>query len=96
MNKSQGVLERYVMVDRHRPGKDLVRLIQMLSGHKAFGLSVEDIAVRMEVSTRTARRLLSALGDIEPDLSFHMAEDSQKKFWFLPTARTRIVRTKFN
>lgn len=78
------------MVDRHRPAKDLVRLIQMLSGHKAFGLSVEDIAAHMEVSTRTARRLLSALEDIEPDLSFHMAEDSQKKFWFLPTARTRM------
>ena len=78
------------MVDRHRPGKDLVRLIQMLSGQKAFGLSVEDIAARMEVSARTARRLLSALGDIEPALSFHMAEDSQKKFWYLPTARTRM------
>lgn len=78
------------MVDRHRPAKDLVRLIQMLSGHKAFGLSVKDIAANMEVSTRTARRLLSALGDIEPDLSFHMAEDSHKKFWFLPTARTRM------
>jgi predicted DNA-binding transcriptional regulator YafY len=62
----------------------------MLSGHKAFGLSVEDIAARMEVSIRTARRLLSALADIEPDLSFHLAEDSQKKFWFLPSARTRM------
>ena len=28
------------MVDRHRPAKDLLRLIQVLSAHKAFGLSV--------------------------------------------------------
>ncbi len=78
------------MVDRKRPAKDMLRLIHLLSGHKAFGLSVEDIAARMEVSVRTARRLLSAVVDIEPDLSYHMADDSQKKFWFLPTARTRM------
>ncbi len=78
------------MVDRHRPAKDILRLIQLLSGHKAFGLSVEDIAARMEVSLRTARRLLAALADIEPDLSSHMAEDSQKKFWYLPSTKTRM------
>ena len=78
------------MVDRHRPAKDLLRLIQVLSAHKAFGLSVEDIAARMEVSLRTARRLLNALSDIEPDLTSHTAEDSQKKFWYLPSTKTRI------
>lgn len=78
------------MVDRHRPAKDLMRLIQLLSAQKAFGLSVEDIAARMEVSLRTARRLLAALADIEPDLTFHTADDSQKKFWFLPSAKTRM------
>lgn len=78
------------MVDRHRPAKDLMRLIQLLSAQKAFGLSVEDIAARMEVSRRTAQRLLAALADIEPDLTFHMAEDSQKKFWLLPSTKTRM------
>lgn len=78
------------MVDRHRPAKDLVRLIQLLSGHKAFGLSVDEIAARMEVSTRTARRLLVALADIEPDLSFHIADDTPKKQWFLPSTKTRM------
>ena len=68
----------------------MIRLIQLLSGHKAFGLTVDDIAARMEMSSRTARRLLAALIDIEPDLTFHMAEDSQKKFWFLPSSRTRM------
>ena len=72
------------MVDRHRPAKDMVRLIQLLSGKKTFGLSVEEIAATMEISERSARRYLSALVDIEPDLDFHFAEDSQKKFWFLP------------
>lgn len=78
------------MVDRQRPAKDMIRLIQLLSGHKAFGLTVDDIAARMEVSTRTARRLLAALIDVEPNLSFHRAGDSQKKFWFLPSAQTRM------
>ena len=78
------------MVDRHRPAKDMVRLIQLLSGNKAFGLTVEEIAARMEVSPRTAHRYLSALKDIEPDLTFHVADDSQKRLWYLPTARTRM------
>lgn len=78
------------MVDRQRPAKDMVRLIQLLSGKKAFGLSVEEIAAKMEISERSARRYLSALVDIEPDLAFHFAEDSQKKFWFLPTVQTRL------
>jgi len=78
------------VVDRHRPAKDLLRLIQVLSAHKSFGLSVEDIAARMEVSIRTARRLVVALTDIEPDLAFRFADDSQKKFWYLPSTRTRI------
>lgn len=78
------------MVDRHRPAKDLVRLIQLLSGHKAFGLSVEEIAARMEVSPRTVRRQLVALADIEPDLAFHTADDSPKKLWFLPSTKTRM------
>jgi predicted DNA-binding transcriptional regulator YafY len=78
------------LVDRHRPAKDLVRLIQLLSGHKAFGLSVEEIAARMEVSPRTVRRQLVALADIEPDLAFHTADNSPKKLWFLPSTKTRM------
>ena len=78
------------MVDRHRPAKDMLRLIQLLSMHKAFGLTVDEIAAVMETSTRTARRLLDAVRDIEPDLTFRPADDSQKKFWYLPSAVTRM------
>lgn len=77
------------MVDRHRPAKDMIRLIQLLSGHKASGLSIEDISAKMEISQRSIRRYLSALADIEPDLTFH-EEDNQKKFWYLPSTRTRM------
>ena len=79
-----------LMVDRHRPAKDMLRLIQLLSKHKAFGLTVDEIAANMETSTRTARRLLAAVQDIEPDLTFRSADDSQKKFWYLPSAATRM------
>lgn len=77
------------MVDRHRPAKDMIRLIQLLSGHKASGLSVEDISAKLEISERSTRRYLSALQDIEPDLSFH-EEENHKKFWYLPTTQTRM------
>lgn len=78
------------MVDRMRPAKDMIRLIQLLSGHKASGLAVEEIADRMEISTRTAHRSLAALKDIEPDLAFRVADDSQKRLWYLPITRTRL------
>lgn len=81
-------MEEAYLVDRHRPAKDLLRLIRLLSANKAFGLSVDDIAERMEVSGRTVRRLLAALADVEPELSFHLAEDSQKKFWLLRSTTT--------
>jgi predicted DNA-binding transcriptional regulator YafY len=82
--------ESTVMVDRLRPAKNLMRLIQELSGHQAFGLTVEDIAARMEVTTRTVRRLLGAVKDIEPDLSYHLAEDGQTRRWYLPSVKTRM------
>lgn len=78
------------MVDRMRPAKDMIRLIQLLSGHKASGLAVEEIAAQMEISPRTAHRFLAALKDIEPDLTFRVADDSQKRLWYLPVTRTRL------
>lgn len=78
------------MVDRMRPAKDMIRLIQLLSGHKAAGLAVEDIADRMEISTRTTHRYLAALRDVEPDLTYRVADDSQKRLWYLPVPRTRV------
>jgi hypothetical protein len=30
------------------------------------------------------------LRDIEQDLSYHLAVDTQQKFWYLPTPKTRI------
>jgi predicted DNA-binding transcriptional regulator YafY len=73
-----------------RPAKDMIRLIQLLSGHKASGLAVEEIAERMEISQRTAHRFLAALKDIEPDLTFRIADDSQKRLWYLPVTTTRL------
>jgi len=78
------------MVDRQRPAKDMMRLIQLLSGHKASGLTVKEIAARMETSPRTVHRYLAALHDIEPDLASRLSEDSQEKIWFLPSTRTRL------
>jgi response regulator of citrate/malate metabolism len=43
----------------------MVRLIQILCYHKAFGLTVEEIASRMEVSHLAAHRYLSALKDVD-------------------------------
>lgn len=77
------------MTDRHRPAKDMLRLIQLLSAHKAYGLSVDEIAARMETTRRTAQRYLAALQDIEPDLSTRSDSESQKKLWYLPSPRTR-------
>jgi predicted DNA-binding transcriptional regulator YafY len=77
-------------VDRLRPAKNLMRLIRLLQGHKAHGLTIGDIAARMEVSERTAHRLLAAVADIEPDLTFRKSEESQKHLWYLPESRMRI------
>lgn len=73
-----------------RPAKDMIRLIQLLSGQEASGLAVEEIAAHMEVSPRTEHRFLVALKDIEPDLTFRVADDSQKRLWYLPVTRTRL------
>lgn len=78
------------MVDRLRPAKDLVRLMQLLSGHQVMGLTVEEIAAEMEVSERTVRRYLAALGDIEPDLDFFLEEGSRKRYWRLSKVRTPL------
>ena len=76
--------------DRQRPAKDMLRLIQLLASEKAFGLSLSDIQERMEWSHRTTQRYISALQDIEPDLSYHIDEDTNAKHWYLPSPRTRI------
>ncbi len=78
------------MTDRHRPAKDMLRLIQILSAHKAYGLTIDEIAERMETARRTAQRYVSSLQDIEPDLTFRIDEASQKKHWYLPSRRTRV------
>ena len=59
-------------IDRMRPGKDLIRVIHMLQANKSFGITAEEIAKEMEVSIRTVKRWLSAINDIEPDLSFRL------------------------
>lgn len=51
---------------------------------------VEEIAEAMETSTRTARRLLAAVKDIEPDLKSQLAADSQKKLWYLPSGEVEV------
>ena len=57
-------------VDRQRPAKDLLRVIHILQANKSFGVTAEAIAKEMEVSIRTVKRWLSAIKDIEPDLSY--------------------------
>ena len=76
--------------DRQRPAKDMLRLIQLLASEKAFGLTLADIQDRMEWSYRTTQRYIAALQDIEPDLTFHIDEDTKAKHWYLPSPRTRI------
>ena len=76
--------------DRQRPAKDMLRLIQLLASEKAFGLSLSDIQERMEWSHRTTQRYISALQDIEPDLTYHIDEDTNAKHWYLPSPKTRI------
>lgn len=67
-------------------------MIQLLSAHKAYGLTTDEIAARMETSTRTVQRYLSSLQDIEPELTSRLGEDNQKKYWLLPSQRTRVPR----
>ena len=67
-------------------------MIQLLSAHKAYGLTTDEIAARMETSPRTVQRYLSSLQDIEPDLASRTGEDNQRKYWYLPSHRTRVPR----
>jgi predicted DNA-binding transcriptional regulator YafY len=76
-------------IDRMRPGKDLIRVIHMLQANKSFGITAEAIAQEMEVSIRTVKRWLSAIKDIEPDLSFRLTPEVKGKLWYLPAAKTR-------
>ena len=76
-------------IDRMRPGKDLIRVIHMLQANKSFGITAETIAQEMEVSIRTVKRWLSAIKDIEPDLSFRLIPEVKGKLWYLPEAKTR-------
>lgn len=76
-------------IDRMRPGKDLIRVIHMLQANKSFGITAEAIAQEMEVSIRTVKRWLSAIKDIEPDLSFRLIPEVKGKLWYLPAAKTR-------
>ena len=76
-------------VDRMRPGKDLIRVIHILQANKSFGITAEAIAQEMEVSIRTVKRWLSAIKDIEPDLSFRLIPEVKGKLWYLPAAKTR-------
>ena len=77
-------------IDRMRPGKDLIRVIHMLQANKSFGITAEAIAQEMEVSIRTVKRWLSAIKDIEPDLSFRLIPEVKGKLWYLPAAKTRV------
>lgn len=77
-------------VDRQRPAKDMLRLIQLLAAEKAFGMTLTEIMDQMEWTKRTTQRYLAALQDIEPDLSYHVDEDTNAKHWYLPSPRTRI------
>lgn len=77
-------------VDRQRPAKDMLRLIQLLASEKAFGVTLAEIMAQMEWTKRTTQRYLAALQDIEPDLSYHVDEDTNAKHWYLPSPRTRI------
>jgi len=77
-------------VDRMRPGKDLIRVIHILQANKSFGITAEAIAQEMEVSIRTVKRWLSAIKDIEPDLSYRHVPEIKGKLWYLPVAKTRV------
>ena len=77
-------------VDRMRPGKDLIRVIHMLQANRLLGITAETIASEMEVSIRTVKRWLSAIKDIEPDLSFRFIPEVRGKLWYLPSAKTRV------
>jgi predicted DNA-binding transcriptional regulator YafY len=77
-------------VDRQRPAKDMLRLIQLLAAEKAFGMTLAEVMDKMEWTKRTTQRYLAALQDIEPDLSYHVDEDTNAKHWYLPSPRTRI------
>ena len=87
------VKKRQVQLDRQRPAKDLLRVIHILQANKSFGVTAETIAKEMEVSVRTVKRWLSAIKDIEPDLSYRNVSEIRGNLWYLPTAKTRITPT---
>ena len=78
-------------VDRQRPAKDLLRVIHILQANKSFGVTAEAIAKEMEVSIRTVKRWLSAIKDIEPDLSYRNVSETRSNLWYLPKAKTRLT-----
>jgi len=78
-------------VDRQRPAKDLLRVIHILQANKSFGVTAEAIAREMEVSVRTVKRWLSAIKDIEPDLSYRNVSETRSNLWYLPKAKTRLT-----
>ena len=86
------VKKRQVQLDRQRPAKDLLRVIHILQANKSLAVS-ETIVKEMEVSVRTVKRWLSAIKDIELDLSYRNVSEIRGNLWYLPTAKTRITPT---
>lgn len=76
-------------MDRLRPTKDLIRLIHLLQANKSYGITVKMISREMAVSIRTVKRWLSAIKDLEPDLSYRTFPDVAGKLWYLPYAKTK-------
>ncbi|MCB1379596.1 MAG: WYL domain-containing protein [Alphaproteobacteria bacterium] len=76
---------------RYSPADQLVQLILEL-GASRIGLTVKDVMQRLEVSRRTAERLLSAAERVVP-LSHAQLEGDRRKYWRLdrvPPALTGI------
>ena len=78
-------------LDRLRPAKDLLRVIHILQANKSLGVTASSIAKEMEVSVRTVKRWLSAIKDIEPDLSYRNISEIKDNLWYLPRAKTRFT-----
>ena len=74
------------MTARYQRIVDLAQLIGLLQSTR-YGITLDQIAERYEVSRRTAERLLGAVRDCYPDLEAEVRDG--RKFWRLPRPKGR-------
>lgn len=75
---------------RHRPARDLLRLVEMLQARRHVGMTIEEIAHDVGRSERTVHRLLKTLADTGYDLHSRLDEDGRRKRWMVRTSRSTV------